>query len=97
MENREKTIVLYLLCGGLYDTMASYAGTVTKKKNTTKHKQPLRYSKMYAVIHRQSKIVAIRFLHREDALFWAMLNNATLDLGEGEPPMYTVIKEKVKE
>ena len=50
---------------------------------------------MYAVIHRQSKIVAIRFLHREDALFWAMLNNATLDLGEGEPPMYTVIKEKV--
>lgn len=50
---------------------------------------------MYAVIHRQSKIVAIRFLHREDALFWAMLNNATLDLGENDAPMYTVIKQKV--
>jgi len=49
---------------------------------------------MYAVIHRQSKIVAIRFLHREDALFWAMLNNATLDLGENDAPMYTVVKEK---
>lgn len=50
---------------------------------------------MYAVIHRQSKIVAIRFLHREDALFWAMLNNATLDLSEDQAPMYVV--EKVKE
>lgn len=52
---------------------------------------------MYAVIHRQSKIIAVRFLNREDALFWAMLNNATLDLGEGEPPMYVVEKEKVKQ
>jgi hypothetical protein len=52
---------------------------------------------MYAVIHRQSKIVAIRFLNREDALFWAMLNNATLDLGENEAPMYVVTKEKVKQ
>jgi hypothetical protein len=48
---------------------------------------------MYAVIHRQSKIVAIRFLNREDALFWAMINNATLDLGENDAPMYSVIKE----
>jgi hypothetical protein len=48
---------------------------------------------MYAVIHRQSKIVAIRFLNREDALFWAMINNATLDLGENDTPMYSVIKE----
>jgi len=54
-----------------------------------------RVNKMYAVIHRQSKIVAIRFLNREDALFWAMLNNATLDLGENDAPMYVV--EKVKE
>jgi hypothetical protein len=49
---------------------------------------------MYAVIHRQSKIVAIRFLNREDALFWAMVNNATLDLGEDQSPMYVVTKEK---
>ena len=51
---------------------------------------------MYAVIHRQSKIVAIRFLNREDALFWAMINNATLDLGENDAPMYSVIKESGK-
>lgn len=50
---------------------------------------------MYSVIHRQSKIVAIRFLHREDALFWAMLNNATLELSEDQAPMYVVTKEKV--
>jgi hypothetical protein len=49
---------------------------------------------MYAVIHRQSKIVAIRFLNREDALFWALLNNSSLDLGEDQAPMYVVIKEK---
>jgi hypothetical protein len=47
---------------------------------------------MYAVIHRQSKIVAIRFLNREDALFWCMINNATLETPEA--PMYEVIKEK---